>query len=137
MNGASSFIANAILDAYEITGDEKYERFAVTVLKLVSAQARRYPPGFGRVFSALEFYLAPTKEIVVLGEKGNDLEREIWREFLPNKIVVLAESDENAAIIPLLENRKMIDGKPTAYVCENFVCRKPVTDSEDLRRELL
>ena len=30
--------------------------------------------------------------------------------------------------IPLLADRTMIDGRPTAYVCRDFACRLPVTD---------
>ncbi len=133
----NSVAADVLLKLAHLVGDEKYERFAVTVLRLVSPQIRRYPNAFGRVLSALEFYLNPTKEIVILGEKENELEREVWREYLPNKVVVLAENGEaNADLIPLLQAREMIDGKPTAYVCENFTCQKPVTSASELAEQL-
>jgi len=133
----NSVAADVLLKLAKLTGDEKYERFAVTVLRLVTPQVRRYPNGFGRVLSTLEFYFNPTKEIVILGD-SDELKSEIWREFLPNKVVVLAENaDANAEIIPLLKDRSLIDGKPTAYVCENFACQKPVTTAEDLREQLL
>ena len=71
-----------------------------------------------------------------MGDSG-ELKNEIWREYLPNKVVVLVENaGENADLIPLLEGRSLIDGKPTAYVCENFACQKPVTTAEDLREQL-
>ncbi|MGI8639141.1 MAG: hypothetical protein ACR2MG_04235, partial [Pyrinomonadaceae bacterium] len=77
------------------------------------------------------------KEIVILGEKGNELEREIFQQFLPDKVLVLAENaEENAELIPLLKERKMIEGKPTAYVCENFTCQKPATSAAELREQL-
>ncbi len=133
----NSAAADVLLKLAKITGDEKYERFAVTVLRLIAPQIRRFPNAFGRVLSTLEFHLNPVKEIVILGEKGNALEKEIWREFTPNKIVVLAEDTENEDLIPLLKERKNINEKPTAYVCENYVCQKPTTDAEDLRKELL
>jgi len=133
----NSIAADVLLKLAKLTGEEKYERFAVTVLRLVTPQIRRYPNGFGRVLSTLEFYFNPTKEIVILGN-SDELKSEIWREFLPNKVVVLAENaDANAEIIPLLKERSLIDGKPTAYVCENFACQKPVTTAEDLREQLL
>ncbi len=132
----NSVAADVLLKLAKLTGEEKYERFAVTVLRLVTPQVRRYPNGFGRVLSTLEFYFNPTKEIVILGD-SDELKSEIWREFLPNKVVVLAENaDANAEIIPLLRDRSLIDGKPTAYVCENFACQKPVTTAEDLREQL-
>ncbi|MDQ3087438.1 MAG: thioredoxin domain-containing protein, partial [Acidobacteriota bacterium] len=124
----NSAAADVLLKLAHLVGDEKYERFAVTVLRLVSPQIRRYPNAFGRVLSALEFYLNPTKEIVILGAKAGELEREVWRDYLPNKVVVLAENaEEHAELIPLLQARNMIDNKPTAFVCENFICQKPVT----------
>jgi len=65
------------------------------------------------------------------------LKSEIWRGFLPNKVVVLAEkAGENTGLIPLLQERSQIDGQPTAYVCENFACQRPVTTAEDLREQL-
>lgn len=132
----NSVAADVLLKLSRLTGEEKYERFAVTVLRLVAPQIRRFPQAFGRVLSTLEFYLNPTKEIVILG-KSDELKRELWREFLSNKVVVLAENaDENSEFIPLLRERNLINGEPTAYVCENFACQKPVMTAEDLRAQL-
>jgi uncharacterized protein YyaL (SSP411 family) len=132
----NSVAADVLLKLARLTGEEKYERFAVTVLRLAASQIRRYPQGFGRMLSALEFYFNPTKEIVILGD-ADELKAEIWREYLPNKVVVLAENaGENAEFIPLLRDRKLIDGKPAAYVCENFACQKPVTTAAELREQL-
>jgi uncharacterized protein YyaL (SSP411 family) len=129
--------ADALLKLSKLTAEEKYEKFAVTVLRLVAPQIRRYPNAFGRSLSTLEFYLGKTKEIVVIGEKGNDLEKAVWENYLLGKVVVLSENpSENSEFIPLLESRERIDGKPTAYVCENFVCQKPVTTIADLKSQL-
>lgn len=137
MPSGNSVAADVLLKLAHLVGDEKYRHFAVTVLRLVSPQIRRYPNAFGRVLSALEFYLNPTKEIVILGAKDSELEREVWREYLPHKVVVLAEqTEENAELIPLLQDRKMIDNKPTAFVCENFTCQKPTTSQSELAEQL-
>jgi uncharacterized protein YyaL (SSP411 family) len=37
---------------------------------------------------------------------------------------------------PLLADRPTIGGAPTAYVCRGFVCDRPVTTTDDLRRLL-
>jgi uncharacterized protein len=132
----NSVAADVLLKLARLTGDERYERFAVTVFKLIASQVRRYPQGFGRILAALEFYFNPTREIVLLGA-SDELKNEIWREYLPNKVVVLAEdADDSAEFIPLLRERTLLDGRPTAYVCENFACRRPVTSAEDLREQL-
>ncbi len=132
----NSVAADVLLKLAKLTGDERYERFAVTLLRLVAPQIRRYPQAFGRSLAALEFYLSPVKEIVVLGN-ADELKREVWREYLPNKVVVLAKNaGGDDEFIPLLKERGLIDGKPTAYVCENFACQKPVTTVEALRGQL-
>ncbi|MBA2619740.1 MAG: thioredoxin domain-containing protein [Acidobacteria bacterium] len=134
----NSAAADALLKLAHLVKDgERYEQFAASVLSSVAPQIRHYPQAFGRSLSALEFYLNPTKEIVVLGERGNELEREVWREFLPNKVVVSAQNADDADFVPLLEARKLLDGEAaTAFVCENFTCQKPVATAEDLREQL-
>jgi uncharacterized protein YyaL (SSP411 family) len=63
--------------------------------------------------------------------------RTVYASYLPNKVVALAARPEAApANIPLLADRPMRDGKPTAYVCENFACKEPVTTPERLAAQL-
>jgi uncharacterized protein YyaL (SSP411 family) len=42
--------------------------------------------------------------------------------------VAVGPSDE----VPLLQGKALVDGKPAVYVCERFVCKRPVTEPEDL-----
>jgi hypothetical protein len=48
----------------------------------------------------------------------------------------VARPDTGADLTPLLADRTAIGGKPTAYVCEHYACRQPVTTPEDLRAQL-
>ena len=130
----NSVAADVLQKLAKLLGDDKYERFASTVLRLIAPQISRHPQGFGRALSAIEFNLAAVKEIVIIGEKGNELEREVWSEFLPNKVVVLSGGTDDGTI-PLIAERKIVDGKATAYVCENFVCQRPVTSVVELREQ--
>jgi len=130
----NSVAADVLLRLAKFYVDERYERFAVTTLRLISPQIKRYPSGFGRALSTLEFYFAEAKEIAVVGESENDLVKEIWYEYRPFKVVALGNESSD---VPLLEDRPMIDGKPTAYVCENFVCSRPVTEVEELKGLLI
>ena len=38
--------------------------------------------------------------------------------------------------VKLLENRPLVDGKPTAYVCRSYTCDKPVTQPDALSDQL-
>jgi uncharacterized protein YyaL (SSP411 family) len=127
----NSVAADVLLRLAKIYGDEKYERFGAAVLRLASSQLRRYPQGFGRALSTLEFFLSKNREIVIIGDRESELSREALEAYLPESIVLIANSASNQ--LPLLEGRTSIEGRPTAYVCENFVCEKPVTSAEDLR----
>jgi uncharacterized protein YyaL (SSP411 family) len=129
--------ADVLLKLSHLVGEGKYRRFATSVLRLVGAQIRKYPQAFGRALQAIEFYFDSVKEIVVVGEDRQELENVIWEMYLPNKVVVLADNtEENAEFIPILQERRKIDEKPTAYVCENFTCQKPVTTADELKEQL-
>ncbi len=62
--------------------------------------------------------------------------------YLPNRALAGADSAASAqsptadATSPLLEDRDLIDGKPAAYVCENYACQLPVTEPEALVAQL-
>jgi hypothetical protein len=104
--------------------------------------ARRYPTGFGRALCALDFHLSATKEIALIHNPAADprkLVDEIWRHYLPNKVVAMAAANDTRAseLIPLLRDRKLQNGKATAYICENRVCQAPVTEGEALKVQLL
>jgi len=129
----NSVAADVLLRLAKLLGDDRYERFAVTVLRLTASQLRRHPQGFGRALSAMEFHFSDTKEIAVIGAKGSEIERKMLSMYLPNAVIALTEEPaSDAAVIPILKDRQTVEGKPTVYVCENFVCQRPVTTVEEL-----
>ncbi|MGI8655097.1 MAG: thioredoxin domain-containing protein [Pyrinomonadaceae bacterium] len=134
--------ADVLLHLSVLTGNDDYRQRAETVLHILGEPLMRYPSAFGRALCALDFYLSSPKEIVIIGERdGADtrqLTREVWKRFLPNKIVAQAiEHDERATqLVPLLRERTKLDGMATAYVCEHYSCRAPVTTAEELSAQL-
>ncbi len=134
----NSAAADVLLKLSKIFGDEKYERIAVLVLRIVAPQIRRHPGAFGRCLSAIDFYLSAVKEIVVIGDRGNELEKELWRTYDPNKVVIpVDDPNDHESQLKILSGKKKIDGKATAFICEKFACKKPVTELSDLRRQIL
>jgi hypothetical protein len=103
---------------------------------------KRFPSAFGYMLGALDFYFGQPKEIAIIGKREaadtQSLVRTVFERFLPNKIVALKEPGDGqpGSLIPLLEHREMVDGKATAYVCQNFTCQTPVTEVEDLAQQL-
>jgi uncharacterized protein YyaL (SSP411 family) len=124
-----------------LTGDRRWERIGVSAIRLVRDALGRAPTAFGHALVALDLYLGPSREVAIIGGLEHPgtraLMNEVLRErFLPN--VVLACAPEGTVLEgpTLLENRPQVDGAPTAYVCEHFSCRLPVTRPEDLAEQL-
>ena len=124
-----------------IAGDSDLERKAVTAMRSVRAIMERAPAGAGHWLGALDFYLSAVREIVIVGNgeapRARALAAEVHRRFIPNRVLVATSGDGGLlARSPLLEGRKAVSGRPTAYVCENYVCQLPVTEPSDLAKQL-
>jgi uncharacterized protein YyaL (SSP411 family) len=137
----NSVAANVLLRLAALTGRDNYRNLATAVLREIGDQARRYPSGFGYALSAVDFLLSIPKEIAIIGKDAGDVRpllSETWRRYIPNKVVAPGVSDdpEAAQITPLLENRPLLNNLPTAYVCEHFACKQPVTDASALAAQL-
>ncbi|PYS99639.1 MAG: thioredoxin domain-containing protein [Acidobacteria bacterium] len=130
----NSSAADVMLRLSKFYGEEKYERFATTVLRLAANQLKRYPQGFGRTLAAMEFHNSDVKEIVVIGDPGNELEKTVAASYLPSSVI--ASLRKSLSTLRLTADKEKIEGKSTAFVCENFVCQRPVTDVESLLRLL-
>ena len=125
-----------------VPGEERYEAAALAALRPMADLMQRYPSGFGRYLSALDFHLGPVAEVALVWRAGEraalaPLLGTVFARYQPNRVVVGAEEGAaGAAGLPLLAERPTVDGRPTAYVCEHYVCQLPVTDPEALARQL-
>lgn len=137
----NSVAAEVLLRLGLLTDNEDYRRRALTILRLVAEPMTRYPAGFGRVLGALDFYLGAPKEIALVfggkNEASGSLRREVWSRYLPNKVVGTNEGNDPRAneLIPFLRNRP-VSPQPTAYVCQDYVCKNPVTRPDELAAQL-
>jgi uncharacterized protein len=132
----NSVAALVLLKLALFSGKEKYRDLATAILRGISDSVRKYPSGFGYAVSAVDFLLSTPKEVAIVGNNPFDIQeliREVWRQYLPNKVVAPSFGID---IIPLLANRPLINGLPTAYVCEHYTCQRPVTDPAELADQL-
>ena len=136
----NSVAAEVLLRLATLTDNEDYRSRAVTILRQVAEPMRRYPSGFGRMLGALDFHLGTPKEIAIIGDSGSSethaLRQEIWNHYLPNKVIAQSAPGETEELIPLLRDRGLVNGRPTAYVCEHYVCRDPVNEPTQLASQL-
>ncbi len=132
-----------------ITGKEEYQSKAAAPLRAIHQLMAQAPGGTGQWLAALDFYLSLPKEIVIAGPRSDSrtqaLLDTVFHRYLPNRVVMgAADGVQNlgaaeasfAAALPLLEQRVLVEGKPTAYVCQHYVCQLPVTGPEALAGQL-
>ena len=144
-----SVATEVLLRLAVITGKEEYQSKAAAPLRAIHQLMARAPGGTGQWLAALDFYLSLPKEIVIVGPRTDSrtqaLLEAVFQRYLPNRVVMgAAEGVQNlgaaeasfAATLPLLEQRGLVEGQPTAYVCRHYVCQLPVTDPEALTRQL-
>ncbi len=131
---------------HRMTGETRYEEKADALVRAFSGEVGQQPFAYPLVLCALDFLFGPSREIVICGDPASADTRamlaELRRPFLPNKVILLRPSNDEAAaarlakLAPFTETQVAIDGKATAYVCENFACQLPTTDLNKMR-ELL
>ncbi len=130
-NSAAAF---GLLRLALLSGDGKYERHALGVLRLLFPLAVRHPGAFAHLLQAADFYLAPVREVAIVGPDpgASTLLRVVRGEYRPHIVVAGGVSDG----VPLLEGRDPVDGQAAAYVCEHFICKAPVTEPDELAAAL-
>ncbi|HET9494243.1 MAG TPA: thioredoxin domain-containing protein [Chloroflexia bacterium] len=138
----NSEAAEALLRLYLLTAEPDYEKYSVESMRPLLDVVRRAPAAFGRLLSALDFYLSSPAEIALVGtvtsEEIRSMMRAIWGPYVPNKVVAgrEPEDEEAARVVPLLADRPQVRGMPTAYVCRNYICEAPTTDPAEVARQI-
>jgi uncharacterized protein YyaL (SSP411 family) len=139
---AVAFLNLLRLEAY--TGEKTFAERSAEIGKTVAALLDEAPTAYPLALCGAFFRLEGAREIAIVGPPAAEATRAmveaVHRRFLPAKILLRVESqgvaDELSRLVPLLEGKLAIDGKPTAYVCRDRVCKLPARDLETLRKQL-
>jgi uncharacterized protein len=138
----SSVAVDVLLKLSVLLDRKDYQERAETVLENLSGGIAQIPGAFGRLLSALDFYLSTPYEVAIIGDREapgtKALLETVYSSYLPNKVVAgCSEGDEEAMrLVPLLADRPMRGGEATAYVCVNYACQSPTTEPAELARQL-
>ena len=138
-SGNSVAMSN-LLKLGRLTADPDLEELAAILGKAFSGKVGKSPAGYTQLMTAVDFAVGPSFEVVVAGNSRRsdteDMLKALMAEFVPNKVVLLRPTEKKSPeIIRLAEYTKYndsIDGKATAYVCQNFNCTLPTTDIDKM-----
>jgi len=125
---------------------EDYLKKATRILKANHPYMEKAPQGYLTLLMNVDSLIHPTKEIAIVGQKDAEDTKELLKAIhgrhIPNRVIALLDpnsqdAEEIVNKIPLLSGRTPIEGKATAYVCENFTCQLPVTSADELIKQLI
>jgi uncharacterized protein YyaL (SSP411 family) len=133
-SGLSSVCA-ALVAYAALSGETPYREAADAALATAGPLIAGHPRFAGYSGTVAEAALAGPFEIAVVGEAGSGkdggpLLQAALRHAPPGTVIVAGEPDRPG--VPLLADRPLQGGAPTAYVCRGFVCDRPATTPEEL-----
>ncbi|MCC6299116.1 MAG: thioredoxin domain-containing protein [Anaerolineales bacterium] len=132
----NALACEALLKLAAFTDNGKYRDLTEKALGHVAGMAVRYPTAFARWLSAADFAVGKVKQIALVSEAGGEDASELLRvvesAFRPNLIVAASTYPPSDDAPALLKDRPLKNGNATAYVCEGFVCKNPVTTVAEL-----
>jgi uncharacterized protein YyaL (SSP411 family) len=100
--------------------------------------AVQHPDAFGHLLQAIDFHLSPVREVALVAPaNGSDVSPDLAElagvvRSAHRPHVVLAGGPEGSERPELLRERPAVEGRPAAYVCQNFTCQAPVTEPGEL-----
>ncbi len=110
-------------DLYEL---DEWMNMAKQMLANISEELGEGGPfmaSWAQVYSYLSLGI---KEIIIIGPEAREFKNEIQSHLIPNAVFLGGNSEGS---LPLLES-KLVDDVTMIYVCENRMCKLPVTSVE-------
>lgn len=119
----------------------KYSDQAKLLLRAYGAQEALAPSACPLMLVALYHSHAKPTQIVIAGDPSDPdtkaLLNTVHRNPAPNRVLLLADGAKGQDFLSkhadFYRSVTRIEGKATAYVCENFTCNLPTSDPEKLR----
>ncbi|OGO78542.1 MAG: thioredoxin, partial [Clostridiales bacterium GWB2_37_7] len=143
MPSGNSVAALNLLRLGRLTGNTDLEVEAERMFGAFADKVNDYSMGHTYMLMGVMLARGNGSEIVIVGDKTDAAVQSfiniINKSFLPYSVVVVKEEKDIETLvklIPYTEGQQRVDDKTTAYVCENFSCRAPITDANKLSEAL-
>ena len=125
-----------LLRLSQFTNSERYGEMARKSLAFFGQRLSESPQATPQFLCALDFSLTKPKQIIIAGKPEDPLTKAILHlihsSYIPNKIIMMADGGEGqkklSSFIHFIGSLKMLEGRTTAYVCEDYACRLPTSD---------
>ena len=138
----NAMAATALIRLGHIAGRTAYLEAAGRTLAAARSVLERMPTAAGQMLIALDLWIGPAQELVLLGGSDEAANQEvlaaIQKSYLPRSVVAYRSQSEPAAqraraLEPLFAGRAATGGQPTLYICENFACQAPIKGAAEIK----
>lgn len=143
MPAGNSVMALNLLQLAAITGDNDLALLGEKQIKTLAAMVD-YPMGHAYFLMAALFYLHPVAKITIAGDPDDPEVQAMLRlarqGYRPDAILIHHGTGEDGeqirALAPATRDQMALEGRATAYVCQDLTCHPPVQDPGALQEML-
>lgn len=140
----NSVAVDNLLRLAQFTGRSEYRQRAEAVLQAFAGRLKQIPEAMPAMVAALDRFLVPPRQLIIAGDPAAADTRKLLSvtagQYLPYHIVMLLDSGGRQKVLEgwqsHLAGYGRLHGAAAAYVCENFTCQLPTTDSGQLGKLL-
>jgi uncharacterized protein YyaL (SSP411 family) len=141
---ANSISAMNLLRLWQMTDRDDWKARADKTFSAFSKTIQESPEVLPQLVAALDFSLSKPKQIIIAGRPNaadtRAMLRLVHQRYIPHKFLILADGGagqrQMARWLPFVDAIRQKDGKATAYICENYVCKLPTSDLQVAARLL-
>jgi len=137
----NALAATALLELSAYGDRIEWRDLAENMLGSVQNAVLRYPTAFAKWLAASDFAVGPTHEVAIVGSptemKTQDLIRTLWKKYRPRQVTAISTSPPPQGSPALLHDRPLVNGEPTVYICQGFVCLQPVSNPSEIEPQLI
>ncbi|MBY0494924.1 MAG: thioredoxin domain-containing protein [Cyanobacteria bacterium] len=131
----TSVSAMNLLTLAHLTGERAYSDRAGEAIASFGGRLEQTGRAVPLMAAALSASIAESEQIVIVGPRDSGETAALWtaahKRYRPFSVVTRVEPSTQAALavhMPWTSDMKMMDGKPTVYICRGFACDAPATD---------
>jgi uncharacterized protein YyaL (SSP411 family) len=136
----NALATTALLELASYGDRTEWRDIAEKMLSSIYGVMLRYPTAFAQWLCAADFAVGPTREVAIIGDTQNTKTKELlntlWKTFRPRQVTAISNYPPEPDSPALLKDRPLLNGLPTAYVCQGFVCLRPVNSPAEMETQL-
>ena len=114
--------------------NKEYKAVVESSMEKAGQYINQYPYAHSTALFVYNYLSNGPKEIVLAANTNTDPLMDIVKQtYIPCKIIASSSTEMS---LPILKDKKTVDGKSTIYICKNYTCKEPIISGNDLKAAL-